>query len=154
MADCEYLEECALFETVRNKDIKRFWIDVCCTAPRQETCARKTLLEAGQPVPAMLLPNGASVDPLDTVILPRPEEAVKAAGCEYWEECSRTLFAKLQYDSLRAFWINIFCSGPKREQCARKLLLREGKQVSDTLLPNGKRTDPLETLIMPRPKGD
>jgi hypothetical protein len=154
MADCEYLEECALFERVRNEDIKRFWIEVCCTAPRQETCARKTLLKAGQPVPEMLLPNGTSVDPLDTVILPRPEGGVKAVDCEYWEECSRTLFVKLGYDSLRAFWTNIFCSGPKQDLCVRKLLLREGKQVPDTLLPNGKSTDPLETVIIPGPEGD
>jgi hypothetical protein len=154
MADCEYLDECALFERIRNRDIKRFWIDVCCTAPRQETCARKTLLEAGQPVPEALLPNGATVDPLDTVILPPLEEAVKAAGCEYWEECFRTLFATLQYDSLRAFWTNLFCSGPKREQCARKLLLREGKQVPNTLLPNGKGADPQETVTVFQPQGD
>ena len=154
MADCEYLEECALFEQVRNKDVKRFWIDVCCTAPRQETCARKTLMKAGQPVPETLLPNGTSVDPLDTVILPRPEDGVKAVSCEYWEECSRTLFERLQYDSLRSFWTNLFCSGPKREECARKLLFGEGKQVADTLLPNGKSTDPLETVILPKPEGD
>ena len=103
MADCEYLEECALFEQVRNEDIRQFWIDVCCTAPRQETCARKTLMKAGQPVPETLLPNGTSVDPLDTVILPRREQGVKAVDCEYWEECSQTLFVKLEYGSLRTF---------------------------------------------------
>jgi hypothetical protein len=154
MADCEYLEECALFEQIRDEDIKRFWIDVCCTAPRQETCARKTLMKEGQPVPEMLLPNGASVDPLDTVILPPPEEAVKAVDCEYWGECSRVLFAKLQYEPLRTFWAKLFCSGPKRDVCARKLLLSEGKEAPDTLLPNGRSTDPLETVIIPRPRGD
>jgi hypothetical protein len=154
MADCEYLEECALFTRIRNKDVKQFWIDVCCTTPRQDTCARKTLMKVSQQVPATLLPNGASVDPLDTVILPRPEEAMKPAGCEFWEECSCTLFEKFQYESLRAFWANIFCSGLKQEQCARKLLLRAGEEAPDKLLPNGKNWDILETVIMPRPKVD
>jgi len=76
------------------------------------------------------------------------------ADCEYWEECSRTLFARFQYESLQAFWANIFCSGPKQEQCARKLLLRAGEEAPGNLLPNGKNWDILETVIMPRPKGD
>jgi hypothetical protein len=154
MADCEYLEECALFTRIRNESIKQFWIDVCCTTPRQDTCTRKVQMKAGKRVPATLLPNGTSVDPHDTVVPLEPEEAMKPAGCEYWEECSRTIFANFQYKSLRAFWANIFCSGPKQEQCARKLLFKAGEEASDTLLPNGQNWDPIETIIMPRPTDD
>ena len=71
MADCEYLETCALFARIRNETIKEYWISVCCKAPRQETCARKTLLKAGEEVPEGLLPDGSRADPLDTVRLPK-----------------------------------------------------------------------------------
>jgi hypothetical protein len=80
--------------------------------------------------------------------------AIVAQDCEYLEECSRTIFARFQYESLRDFWTNIFCTGQKQEQCVRKQLFKANEEAPDTLLPNGKHWDPLETIIMPRPTGD
>jgi hypothetical protein len=48
----------------------------------------------------------------------------------------------------------MFCSGPKQEQCARKLLFKAGEEAPDKLLPNGQNWDSLETIIMPSPTGD
>ena len=64
------------------------------------------------------------------------------------------MFAKLQYEGIRDFWTDLFCKSQKQEQCARKTLIKAGKPVPDALLPSGKRWDPLETIIMPRRKGD
>lgn len=74
MADCEYLEECPIFERFQNEGVKRFWIDLYCKTEKQEQCARKPLIRAGKPVPDTLLPSGKRWSPLDTVILPRSKE--------------------------------------------------------------------------------
>ena len=69
MADCEYLEACSIFAQFKSEDIKDFWIQLYCKGPKQDNCARKPLMKAGQEVPETLLPNGTHLDSLDTLIL-------------------------------------------------------------------------------------
>jgi len=79
---------------------------------------------------------------------------MEMADCEYLERCSRSIFARFQYEGIKDFWTNLFCRSQKQAQCARKSLIKAGEPVPDALLPSGKRWDPLDTVILPRPDGD
>jgi hypothetical protein len=66
--DCEYLAGCPIFAQFKNEGVKNFWIRLYCKGPRQEDCARKSLKEAGEPVPKTMLPNGKHLDVLDRAV--------------------------------------------------------------------------------------
>ena len=57
-------------------------------------------------------------------------------ACDYFENC--IIFKKFKSEGGKNIWIRSYCKGPKMEQCARRILTKEGKPHPITLLPNGK----------------
>ena len=70
------------------------------------------------------------------------------ADCEYLGECSSTLFRELLSENAKSFWIRTCCTTEKQEHCARRILKQEGKEAPETLLPNGKYLDILDTIVL------
>lgn len=61
MSDCEYLENCPIWEKCQS-DIKNVWVSGYCKGAMQKNCARKKLAVENKPVPENLLPNGAMLE--------------------------------------------------------------------------------------------
>ena len=55
--------------------------------------------------------------------------------CEYLEKCP--IFARFKVEGAKNVWIEFYCKGSRQEECARKKLKKEGKEVPQSLLPNG-----------------
>jgi hypothetical protein len=70
--------------------------------------------------------------------------------CEHIATCP--IHARYEPQGTQNYWIRLFCKGPKQEECAAIPLLEAGEQVPDTLMPNGRHFDPLDTFIVPRLK--
>ena len=71
-----------------------------------------------------------------------------AQGCEYLEECSKSVFSQLLSETAKQFWIRTCCKSPKQDDCVRKALKKAGEPVPTTLLPNGKYLDVLDTIVI------
>jgi hypothetical protein len=59
--------------------------------------------------------------------------------CEYLSTCP--VFARFKLEGLKNIWISLYCKGPKNSECERLKLKKMGKDVPDTLLPNGKHIE-------------
>ncbi|MDH4099745.1 MAG: hypothetical protein OEV28_04145 [Nitrospirota bacterium] len=59
--DCKYLQKCPIWQKF-STSLSHVWIKSYCQGNKQDLCARKKLKEAGKEVPALLLPNGSSLD--------------------------------------------------------------------------------------------
>jgi len=60
--------------------------------------------------------------------------------CEYLDKCP--IFALFKSEGAKNVWISFYCQGSRQEECARKLLKKDGKEVPRTLLPNGSYLPP------------
>jgi hypothetical protein len=58
------------------------------------------------------------------------------AKCEFLEICP--IFARFRLEGIKNYWIDMYCVGTKQDQCARKALRKQGKDVPPTLLPSGQ----------------
>jgi hypothetical protein len=70
--------------------------------------------------------------------------------CEHMDKCP--IYMRYELQGTQNYWIRLYCKGPKQEECAAIPRLVAGQKVPDTLMPNGRRFDPLDTFIMPRLK--
>lgn len=61
MSDCEYLEDCPIWEKCQS-DIKNVWVAGYCKGAMQKHCARKKLVDKGKPAPENLMPNGTTCE--------------------------------------------------------------------------------------------
>ncbi len=59
--------------------------------------------------------------------------------CEYLENCP--IFARFRLQGSKNYWIEMYCAGARQNQCARKVLRKQGIQPSLTLLPSGQDLD-------------
>jgi|WetSurMetagenome_2_1015567.scaffolds.fasta_scaffold514122_1 hypothetical protein len=57
------------------------------------------------------------------------------ADCEYLEKCP--IFARFKVEGAKNIWIEFFCRGSRQEECARKVMKKQGQEPGPTLLPNG-----------------
>jgi len=55
--------------------------------------------------------------------------------CEYFRDCP--IFEKFSLESTKNVYIILYCKGSKMEECARRKLRKEGKEVPLNLLPDG-----------------
>ena len=62
--------------------------------------------------------------------------------CEFLEKCP--IFAKFKIEDLKNYWIHMYCKGTKQDDCSRKILRKQGKEVPKTLLPNGQHLEALD----------
>ena len=56
-------------------------------------------------------------------------------NCANLQNCP--IFNKFKLEGLKNFWIRIYCKGSRQEECARKKMKSEEKDVPTNLLPNG-----------------
>jgi hypothetical protein len=68
------------------------------------------------------------------------------ADCEHLKWCP--IFASFTTKGAKDFWQGLYCKSPRQVECARRMLMKAGKEVPDTLMPNGKFLDPLDTVIL------
>jgi hypothetical protein len=57
--------------------------------------------------------------------------------CANLQNCP--IFNRFKLEGLKNFWIRIYCKGARQEECERKKLKSEGKEVPINLLPNGEQ---------------
>lgn len=62
--------------------------------------------------------------------------------CEYLDKCP--IFAKFKIEDLKNYWIFMYCKGAKQDECSRKVLRKQGKEVPQTMLPNGQLLEALD----------
>jgi hypothetical protein len=62
--------------------------------------------------------------------------------CEHLKNCP--IFEKCKTGLIENIFGELYCKGPKMDQCARKKLKKEGKNVPINLLPNGEYIDSLK----------
>lgn len=62
--------------------------------------------------------------------------------CEYLDKCP--IFAKFKIEDLKNYWVSMYCKGKKQDECARKVLRKQDKEVPKTLLPNGQILEALD----------
>ena len=61
--------------------------------------------------------------------------------CDFLDTCP--IFAKFKIEDLKNYWISMYCKGNKQEECARKILRKQGEEVPKSMLPNGQHLQAL-----------
>ncbi|MFA5519423.1 MAG: hypothetical protein WDA74_09220 [Spirochaetota bacterium] len=64
MTQCEFIENCPVFEKCHTGVIKGIFHIKYCKGSELENCARRILRNAGKEVPISLLPNGEHLESL------------------------------------------------------------------------------------------
>jgi len=61
---------------------------------------------------------------------------------EFLDKCP--IFAKFKIEDLKNYWIFMYCKGAKQNECSRKVLREQGKEISQTMLSNGQLLEALD----------
>ncbi len=62
-------------------------------------------------------------------------EEIFSELCENYEDCP--LFENCKSEGIKNMWIRVYCKSSKKLDCKRFILLKNNKEVSELLLPNG-----------------
>ena len=65
------------------------------------------------------------------------------ADCEYLTTCP--IFEKSESKVIEGVFASMYCKGSRMELCERRKLKKMGKEVPETLLPNGKHLELLRS---------
>jgi hypothetical protein len=59
--------------------------------------------------------------------------------CDFLDVCP--IFDQFKTEGMKNMWKSLYCQGSKKEQCARRRLKMQGKEVPVSLLPSGRYFD-------------
>ena len=137
MANCEYLENCPVFNRFKHEGVKSMWIESYCQRDGGSSCERKRLRMLGtspENIPPDMLPDGSRLNTMDAVA--RPLEYSQSNDCRYMDSC-QAFFSNFLEEDNRQVWANLYCFRRQGAGCARKKMFEEGHIPADSMLPDG-----------------